>query len=287
MTMLAEHVEVVIGVDTHRDTHTAAVVIAATGAAIEQATVCAAPDGYRELLALADQHSPSRAWSIEGTGSYGRGLTRFLAQRGELVVEIERPVRPARRSGAKSDPIDAVRAGREALSSGASRRTPSGGSAGRHCSADDRSAICGRCAHRHATPAPRAGDHRTGTAPGPVRGQDDEAHRRDRSPVACRWSVGSRDPSPRGRAARHRSPLPRAPSRSLNPRSRDPRSDRGVATRPARPARRRSHRRGDSVVRVVASRTLSQRRSVREPRRRRTTRSLVWAHHAAPTQPSG
>jgi transposase len=116
MTMLAERVEVVIGVDTHRDTHTAAVVMAATGAAIEQATVCAAPAGYEELLAMADRCSQSRAWSVEGTGSFGRGLTRFLTERGELVIEVERPVRSARRSGAKSDPIDAVRAGREALS---------------------------------------------------------------------------------------------------------------------------------------------------------------------------
>ena len=51
MTMLAEHVEVVIGVDTHRDTHTAAVVVAATGAAVDHATVCAAPAGYEELFA--------------------------------------------------------------------------------------------------------------------------------------------------------------------------------------------------------------------------------------------
>lgn len=115
MTMLAERVEIVIGVDTHRDTHTAAVVVAATGAAVDEATVCAAPTGYRELIAMADRFSPSRAWSVEGTGSFGRGLTRFLAERGELVIEIERPVRPVRRSGAKSDPIDAVRAGREAL----------------------------------------------------------------------------------------------------------------------------------------------------------------------------
>ena len=75
MTMLAERVEIVIGVDTHRDTHTAAVVIAATGAAVDEATVCAAPAGYRELVAMADRFSPSRAWSVEGTGSYGRGLT--------------------------------------------------------------------------------------------------------------------------------------------------------------------------------------------------------------------
>ena len=116
MTMLAERVEVVIGVDTHRDTHTAAVVIAATGAVVDQATVCAAPEGYAELVAMADRFSPSRAWSVEGTGSYGRGLMRFLVEGSEFVIEIERPVRSARRSGAKSDPIDAVRAGREALS---------------------------------------------------------------------------------------------------------------------------------------------------------------------------
>jgi hypothetical protein len=68
MTMLAERVEVVIGVDTHRDTHTAAVMIAATGAAVGEATVCAAPDGYAELVAFADRFSSSRAWSVEGTG---------------------------------------------------------------------------------------------------------------------------------------------------------------------------------------------------------------------------
>ncbi len=89
--------------------------IAATGAVVEEATVCAAPRGYAELVAMADRFSSSRTWSVEGTGSYGRGLTRFLAERGELVIEIERPGRAVRRSGAKSDPIDAVRAGREAL----------------------------------------------------------------------------------------------------------------------------------------------------------------------------
>ena len=55
MTMLAERVEVVIGVDTHRDTHTGAVVIAATGAVVDQATVCAGQRGYAELVAMADR----------------------------------------------------------------------------------------------------------------------------------------------------------------------------------------------------------------------------------------
>lgn len=115
MTMLAETVDVVIGVDTHKHTHTAAVVIAATGAATDDLTVHTDPDGYAELVALADRHSGLRAWSIEGTGGYGAGLTRYLAERGELVIELDRPNRPARRNGAKSDPLDAMRAGREAL----------------------------------------------------------------------------------------------------------------------------------------------------------------------------
>lgn len=116
MTMLAELVDVVIGVDTHKHTHTAAVVVAATGAAPENLTVDTDPDGYAELVAMADRHSGLRAWSIEGTGGYGAGLTRYLSDRGELVIELDRPNRPARRNGAKSDPLDAVRAGREALS---------------------------------------------------------------------------------------------------------------------------------------------------------------------------
>jgi len=115
VTMLAELVDVVIGVDTHRDTHTAAVVMAPTGAAIATATVSADPVGYTALVALADRHGRRRAWSIEGTGSYGAGLTRHLTGIGEHVIEIERPNRARRRNGAKDDTIDAVRAGREAL----------------------------------------------------------------------------------------------------------------------------------------------------------------------------
>jgi transposase len=115
VTMLAETVDVVVGVDTHKHTHTAAVVAAATGAVVESVTVSTDPDGYAELVAMADRHSGLRAWSIEGTGGYGAGLNRFLAEQGEVVIELDRPNRPTRRNGAKSDPLDAVRAGREAL----------------------------------------------------------------------------------------------------------------------------------------------------------------------------
>ena len=115
MTMLTELVEVVIGVDTHKHTHTAAVVQAATGAVLARLTVHADPDGYAQFDALAEEHPGLRAWALEGSGGYGAGLARHLAEHGELVIELDRPVRPKRRGGAKSDPIDAVRAARDAL----------------------------------------------------------------------------------------------------------------------------------------------------------------------------
>jgi transposase len=113
---LAELVDVVIGVDTHTDTHTAAVVTASTGAVLATVTVSADADGYSDLVEFADTHPGLRAWAIEGTGGYGAGLARHLAQTEELVVELDRPGRPARRGGRKSDPLDAARAAREALS---------------------------------------------------------------------------------------------------------------------------------------------------------------------------
>ncbi|WP_433495379.1 IS110 family transposase [Micromonospora sp. CA-248089] len=115
MSMLADLVEVVIGVDTHKDTHTAAVLDARTGAVLARVRVNTDPDGYAELVALADEQSGLRAWALEGTGGYGAGLHRYLADAGEPVVELDRPKRPTRRAGAKSDPIDAERAARDAL----------------------------------------------------------------------------------------------------------------------------------------------------------------------------
>lgn len=114
MTSLAEEVDVVIGVDTHKYTHTAAVVVARTAAVVTKVTVAADPVGYEELYRLGG-HGGRRAWSLEGTASYGAGLSRFLQERGERVVEIDHPQRPRRRDGVKSDEVDAVRAAREAL----------------------------------------------------------------------------------------------------------------------------------------------------------------------------
>ncbi len=115
MTMLAEVVDVVIGIDTHKHTHTASVVSAVTGAVVETVTVTTDPDGYTQLIELADRHAALRAWAVEGTGTYGAGLTRCLQTAGEEVLELDRPKRPARRMGAKSDELDSVRTARDAL----------------------------------------------------------------------------------------------------------------------------------------------------------------------------
>ena len=61
--MLAEQVEVVIGVDTHKHTHTAAVVAATTGTVLAEETVTADPAGYQALVELAAEHGPLRAWA--------------------------------------------------------------------------------------------------------------------------------------------------------------------------------------------------------------------------------
>jgi transposase len=115
LTDLREVVDVVIGVDTHVHTHCAAVIDARTGGVRDKITVDATADGYEQLVEFADEHAVLRAWAIEGTGSHGAGLTRVLTRREEVVIELDRPERAQRRNGAKSDPLDAIRAAREAL----------------------------------------------------------------------------------------------------------------------------------------------------------------------------
>jgi transposase len=118
--MLALHrdLDVVIGVDTRKDTHTAAAV-GASGAVLEHLTVPADLAGYRQLIAFGARHDAT-LWAIEGTGSFGAGLTTALLSCCERIVEVDRPQRPARRGGVKSDTIDAVRAARQALAGYAS-----------------------------------------------------------------------------------------------------------------------------------------------------------------------
>lgn len=119
MNSLAEDFDVVIGVDTHRDTHTFAVLVTSTGAHIHTVTVPANPTGFVEMMAsvaTVTASDPDRwCWAVEGCGSWGRSLFAWLHDRDARVVEIERPKRPKRHMGAKNDDLDAVRAAREAL----------------------------------------------------------------------------------------------------------------------------------------------------------------------------
>jgi transposase len=74
--------------------------------------------GYREALRFAERVVEGRrVWAIEGSGSYGAGLARFLSEQGEAVLEISRTPRTERRLAGKDDSLDAVRIGRAALAS--------------------------------------------------------------------------------------------------------------------------------------------------------------------------
>jgi transposase len=115
MTTLAGTIDGVIGIDTHRDT-LAAAATDTVGGLLAQTSVSANAAGYRRLFDFARAQVPGRrCWAVEGAGSYGAGLAAFLQARGERVVEVGHPKRPLRRTGAKSDALDAVRAAREAL----------------------------------------------------------------------------------------------------------------------------------------------------------------------------
>ena len=114
--MLADQLDYIVGVDPHRDFHAFAVVEVVTGVVVFESTVEANSDGYANALELAEQHAPGRrAFAVEGTGSFGAGLTRFLTVRGERVLEVGR-LRRERRTGGKTDALDAVRAARSVLS---------------------------------------------------------------------------------------------------------------------------------------------------------------------------
>jgi len=113
--MLADQLDYVVGVDPHRDSHALAVVQVLTGAVVFETTVAASSQGYVQALEVVDEHaSGRRVFAVEGTGSFGAGLTRFLSGRGERVLEVSR-LRRERCSGGKTDALDAVRAARSVL----------------------------------------------------------------------------------------------------------------------------------------------------------------------------
>ena len=108
MTMLAETVDAVIGIDTHRDTHEVEIADPA-GRPIAAMRIGNDSAGFARLLAAIAKTVPGPrvAVCVEGTRSYGIGLARALAAAGLLVIECERPSRKRRHGKGKSDPIDA------------------------------------------------------------------------------------------------------------------------------------------------------------------------------------
>lgn len=107
------------GVDTHRDTHHAAV-IDQVGRRLADAEFPATPAGYRQLLQWLTQRGAVQQVGVEGTGAYGAGLARYLHEQQVEVLEVPRPDRRLRRQRGKSDPIDAEAAARSVLAGTAS-----------------------------------------------------------------------------------------------------------------------------------------------------------------------
>lgn len=142
MTMLADQVDVVIGADTHRDTHALAL-LSPAGTLLAATTVANSAAGFAAALAWlgdaigqhsaagagagsapADDSAPARVViGVEGTRSYGAGLSRAFTAAGYRVVEVERPRRADRAGRGKSDPIDARLAGLAVLRMPADRIT--------------------------------------------------------------------------------------------------------------------------------------------------------------------
>ena len=113
MTTLAR--SITGGVDTHLDVHVAAA-LDERGTLLGVESFATTERGYKKLLGWLADFGPVELVGVEGTGSYGAGLTRHLQAERVRVVEVDRPNRQRRRRKGKSDPQDAISAARAALS---------------------------------------------------------------------------------------------------------------------------------------------------------------------------
>lgn len=113
-TTLSSHGESVLGIDTHKLLHVA-VILDGLGRYQATLTFAATDAGSAELLAWSRKHGAPLTAGVEGTGSYGYQLTRWLQAAGLHVFEVNRPDRANRRRKGKSDPVDAEAAARAVL----------------------------------------------------------------------------------------------------------------------------------------------------------------------------
>ena len=114
MTIVEARRGVTGGVDTHLDVHVAAA-LDHVGGLLGTKSFGVNPSGYRALLSWLGSFGEVTKIGVEGTGSYGAGLARFLTRRGIDVIEVNRPDRGAQYRSGKSDPLDAIEAARAAL----------------------------------------------------------------------------------------------------------------------------------------------------------------------------
>jgi transposase len=122
-SMALDRQAVIVGVDTHKDEHYA-VALDGLGARLGGLVLAADPTGYTALLNWVHQFGSRFRFGVEGTGSYGIGLARFLRRHGQTVIEVSRPPRKGeRRRDGKSDVIDAEHAARAVLA-GTATATP-------------------------------------------------------------------------------------------------------------------------------------------------------------------
>jgi hypothetical protein len=282
--MLADQLDYVIGVDPHRDTHALAIVEARTGVVVFEAMVAANSGGYAEALQLAERHAAGRrAFAVEGTGSFGAGLTRFLTAEGQQVFEVSRlrraplwrqdrcsrccsrrPQRPRRETS--RDPA----CQRRTRGAAGSARGP-GGSGQRE---DRRAQPAPRPAHHH----PRASPQRaTPAQPGSPAGASD---------------LRSTRPPERPRAPRHptrpqsgRATHPAADGRGTRARARDRTAHLETRSPVARPARYRTAARRPAPALLVTPRAPQKRSGLRPPRRGRPDPRLLWPNHPPPPRP--
>jgi transposase len=106
-----EETLVILGVDTHADAHVA-VALDGLGRRLGDKTLPSTEAGYATLVAWAEEFGALERAGVEGSGSFGVGLVRFLRTRGVQVVEVNRPNRQHRRRFGKHDTADAEAAAR-------------------------------------------------------------------------------------------------------------------------------------------------------------------------------
>mgnify|MGYP003598865205 CR=1 FL=1 len=178
--------EVVVGVDTHADQHTAAA-LDGLGRILGILQIPTTPAGYRRLVAWARGWGRFERAGVEGCGAYGAGLVRHLHDAGIMVIEVDRPNRQHRRRRGKSDPSDAEAAARAVLAgdaTGVPKDTTGRVEAVRVLH------LCRRSAVKARTQAGNQIKDLVLTAPDPVRAKLRDKTTAQRVRIAANWRPG-------------------------------------------------------------------------------------------------